>query len=237
MGNMQKSELASRLGTTIPTVLAFGILGAAVLGGCARSEVKAVSSRTVLNNESAPTSVIDTKIAQYQDLAKEFPDEPKYQERLSGLYREKDDFKKALYHIGKARKIDPKNPKYDYHEGQIYIGIGNFARAEKAYLRMVENSPEGKFTGPHFELAKLYMMDDRPVEAEAALMRCLKIDDKFSLPHYHLAQIARFNKDKKKAIHHYEEYLRLDGQLYREQALRMLYNLQPDLDPNRKKQS
>lgn len=203
-----------------------------LLLGCSQTSVRPLTTRNLFDDaDTKSTSIIDTKIAQYLDLAKEFPDEPKYQERLGRLYMEKEDFRNALKHMERAQKIDPENPKYPYLEGQVYLSIGNFRRAEGSYQRMIELTPEGNYTGPYFELATLYLLEDAPFKAEKALHKCLEIDQSFPLPHYHLAELALVRNDKRLAIHHYESYLRLNGTQHRDAVMRRLYDLQPAKRP------
>lgn len=206
-----------------------------LLAGCAETQVTPVSTRNLFDDAAGETtSVIDTKLDQYRGLARDYPKEAKYQERLSRLYMEKGDHKTALKHIHKAQKLEPTNAKYNYLEGQIFLTIGNFADAERAYLQMIENTPDGKYSGPYFELATLYLVEDRPIQAAKVLHKCLEVDESFPLPHYHLAEIAALKGEKKTAVHHYEEYLRLDGLRHREAAIRKLYSLQPDLEQRRR---
>ncbi|MGE3164675.1 MAG: tetratricopeptide repeat protein [Planctomycetota bacterium] len=209
----------------VPVLLVVGLLV-----GCAQTSVKPLTTRTLFDDEDGKsTSVVDTKIEQYLDLAKEFPDEPKYQERLGRLYMEKEDFRSALNHMKNAQKLQPDNPKFHYLEGQVYLSIGNFQRAEVAYQRMIELTPAGKYTGPYFELATLYLLEDQPVKAEKALHKCLEVDQSFPLPHYHLGELAEARNEMQLAIRHYESYLRLNGVQHRESVLRKLMTLQPKL--------
>ena len=124
----------------------FGVVSSVMfltlLVGCVTT-TKPITQSDLEAVEVDGSSFIDTKIRKYTQLAREFPEEPKYQERLARLHWENRDHQNALKHVAKARKLDAGNAKYDFIEGRIYLGIGNFNRAEKAYRRMIDHTPEG----------------------------------------------------------------------------------------------
>ncbi|MEM7166468.1 MAG: tetratricopeptide repeat protein [Planctomycetota bacterium] len=210
---------------------ALALLVVVSLVGCLQETVRPISSRTLLEEGRESTLLVDTKIAQYQELADEFPEEPKYRERLSQFYGRKGDYKQALRFIHEAQELDPDNPKYDYLEGRIFHGIGNYTSAEVCYREMIRKTPEGNYTGPYFELALLYLANEKPAAAKATFEKCLEIDPLFPQPHYHLAELALVRRDQKAAVQHLEEYLRLGGLSFHDEALQKLYRLQPEL-PN-----
>lgn len=204
------------------------------LSGCLEEKVVPISSRALLEEGKDRTLLVDTKIAQYAELADEFPDEPKYVERLSQLYDRKGDYKNALKYIHQAQTLDPTNPKYNYLEGRIYYGIGNFTSAEVCYQEMISKTPEGDYTGPYFELALLYLANEKPVAAQKAFEKCIEIDPLFAQPHYHLGELALSRKDQGAAVKYFEEYLRLDGLRFHDEALQRLYHLQPKIPGGRR---
>ena len=111
------------------------------------------------------TSFLDLRISKYSQLSKEFPEEPKYHERLARLYWSQKKHRAAFTHLSAARKLDPENAKYDFIEGRIHVGIGNYTGAEKAYKAMIAKTPEG-FAGPTYELGFLYLGIGREAEAK-----------------------------------------------------------------------
>lgn len=197
------------------------------VSGCVSQEVRPITERTILSDQGQTTTIVDTKIRQYEDLARDFPKEPKYLERLSEMYHSRNDYRTALQYIEKAQRLDPENPRYYFQEGRIYIGIGNFRMAETAYQKMVALTPEAKFTGPHMEMAHLYLAMERPELAEQQFARCVEIDPTFPLPHFHLGELALARRATDQAVEHFEQYLSKGGQRFQEETLQRLYALQP----------
>lgn len=213
----------------VPRVLGLCLLGWGLLGlcGCV-SSAQPISSVHFDNDvEADQTSIIDMKIDKYLSLSKEFPDEPKYHERLARLYWSIKDHRPALKHLSAARKLDPENAKYDFIEGRIHTGLENYVGAERAYKSMIAKTPEG-YAGPTYELGFLYMGIGRVPEAIEMFEKAIEIDPSLADPHFQLGEIwAR--RDKKRAIHHYEQYVQLGGRAFSDNAYRALDRLQPEL--------
>ena len=202
-------------------------MGFSNLCGCVSTTEPISNSRLMDGVKAGGTSILNLRISKYSQLSKEFPEEPKYHERLARLYWSQKKHRAAFTHLSAARKLDPENAKYDFIEGRIHVGIGNYTGAEKAYKAMIAKTPEG-FAGPTYELGFLYLGIGREAEAKTMFERALEIDPSLSEPHYQLGNIwAR--KDEKRAIYHYEEYLHLGGVGYQQDALRQLARLQPEL--------
>ncbi len=204
----------------------------AVPVGCVQTSTKPISVKEIADTEEGFHSAIDIKIVKYQELAREFPKVAKYQERLGRLYWAKEDHRNALVHLKKARKLDPRNPKYDYLEGKVYHSIGNFMLAEAAYKNMFKKVPEDKFSGLRKDFAQLYLDEGRYEEAKVQLERCLEIDSSFPLAHYLLGQLSLARGDQKKALEYFESYLRLGGVAHHDEVRQTLQRMQPELFSN-----
>ena len=170
--------------------LLLSLVALLLLAGCAGTETVVSSSQQVItDNEEGRASIFDVKIDKYEKLARDFPKEPRYQERLARYYWEKSDHQSALAALAKARKIDSDNPRYDYLAAQIYKSLGSYTAAEKSYLALIAATGEQQFSGPLFELAQLYVEMDRLDLARKYLDLCLQIDPTFGEPHYWIAGI------------------------------------------------
>ncbi|OUU20035.1 MAG: hypothetical protein CBC13_11120 [Planctomycetia bacterium TMED53] len=201
-----------------------------LLAGCAGSEKVISSSQQIITeNEEGRSTIVDVKIDKYEKLARDFPKEPRYQERLARYYWEKRDHQSALAALKKARRIDPNNPRYDYLAAQIYKSLGSYTAAERSYLALIESTGDQKYSGPLIELAQLYVDMDRLDLARKYLDLCLEVDPTFGEPHYWIATIYLKQGRRDLAIRSYERYLRVGNSARQEEVLQTLQALQPDL--------
>lgn len=206
------------------------LLALLLLAGCAGTETVVSSSQQIItDDEDGRSTIVDVKIDKYEKLARDFPKEPRYQERLARFYWEKRDHQSALGALEKARRIDRDNPRYDYLAAQIYKSLGSYSAAEKSYLALIAATGEQKFSGPIFELAQLYVDMDRLDLARKYLDLCLQIDPTFGEPHYWIAGIYLKQGRRELAIQSFERYLRVGNSSRQEEVLQTLQALQPDL--------
>ncbi len=212
--------------------LGLTVLVATGIAGCLSQSKRQISERAVTDEASDATTLSDLKLEQYQDLASEFPEEPKYQERIARIFWYQDDYKNALVHLDKARALDPENPKYDWMQARIYYAIGSHQNAERCYRNLIDKT-EDKYTGPDFELGCLYLFEGRNDLAEKQFQRCLEIDPAFPGAHYGLGQVALGRKDRDKAVQYFETYLKIGGTEHFEEVMRLLRGLQPELERTR----
>lgn len=195
--------------------------------GCVQTDV-VESSELIPNTDEGTSTVLDIKIDKYLALRKEFPEEPRYRERLARLFWMKKDHSKALRYLNEATRLDPENPKYAYLKGTIYMGIDNFRLAEAAFKEIVDG-PGKQFTGPYIQLADLCIREDRPDKALEYLEECRKVDPLFSTPHYYIGSIMWARGDKEKTLEHFEEYLRLGGGIHQDTVIQHLKRMQPGM--------
>ena len=199
--------------------------------GCVQQDVRTVKNDPIENSAEGRKSIIEIKIEKYKGLAKEFPKEPQYRERLARLYWIDKNHSKALENIEKARALDPDNSKYAYLAGTVYQGIGNYRLAEASFKELIEKAET--FTGPYLQLAEICLIQEREPEAIKYLVKCTEIDPVFATPYYYLGAISLRNQDEKQAIEHLEQYLRLGGGVYQEEVLQTLNGLQPNFRVHR----
>ncbi|MCI0651491.1 MAG: tetratricopeptide repeat protein [Planctomycetes bacterium] len=210
------------------SLLALGALLCAGAAGCVTSEKRVVGQRTMSDEPGESTSIVHTKIKEYTKLANQFPNEAKYRERLAALHWIAEDHESALEHLAEARELDPGDAKYDLMEARIYYSIGNYGSAEERYLSLIERVGD-EYDGPIYELAWLYMIDEKDALAERNFQRCLEINPKLAGAHYGLGEIMLKRNQSAQAIAHYEDYLRLGSGVHHDDVLKKLRRLQPGL--------
>ncbi|MEE2857937.1 MAG: tetratricopeptide repeat protein [Planctomycetota bacterium] len=209
--------------------LAVTIMALMLLTGCATQTIRPISQQVVIDSEESHSTILDVKLEKYNKLASDFPNEPRYQERLARIYWQQSDHDSALKALKKAQKIDPGNPRYNFIAAQIFEGIGSYTAAEKAYLAVIEASDGKEFSGPLLQLALLYIQMEKRDLAFQYLEECLEVDPIFAEPHYWIGRIHMSNKKREQAIQSFERYLRVGGTNRQKEVLQTLQALQPDL--------
>ena len=116
--------------------LLLSLLALLLLAGCAGTETVISSSQQIItDDEDGRSTIVDVKIQKYETLARDFPKEPRYQERLARYYWEKRDHQSALGALAKARKIDSDNPRYDYQSFSPLANRTDLNRQKYAILQ------------------------------------------------------------------------------------------------------
>jgi Tfp pilus assembly protein PilF len=88
------------------------------------------------------------------------------------------DFKKAITNYAAVTEVDPKNPAAYVNLGVALKGSGNYAEAEKVYLKAIEVAGSSGSAEAHFNLGVLYMKNlGRREDAKAQLKRYLQLAD------------------------------------------------------------
>ncbi len=212
------------------TLLLLPLVLGLFLAGCQTTTEEVLTQNVDFNSDSkgGTTSFLDGQVKKFQTYHDEYPEEPKYAIRLCQLSLESGDYKKALGFVEEAREVDEDNPQYDWMEGRIYYAIGNTVRAERAYKEMLRKSGDNTAL-PHLELGVFYYATQRPSKAQEQLEKCMMKDGSLPEPHYYLGEIATQMRDKKRAVHHFEKYLKLKGKAFAEDVITRLHQLQPEL--------
>ena len=72
-------------------------------------------------------------IREYKEAAKQDPASPQLQIELAILYQRHGEFTKALVHVGKALKIDPKNEEAHFLLAGLHVGLNQLQEAIAGY--------------------------------------------------------------------------------------------------------
>ncbi|MBI4575623.1 MAG: tetratricopeptide repeat protein [Planctomycetes bacterium] len=132
-----------------------------------------------------------------------------------------DEVERRLRLLEKEAQRRPKDPEPVYRQGRIYEAYGRLDAAQSCYERVLALTPPGRYTGPHYELGRVYAMRDLFGPAEEQFQACLAIppsgpDGLRSNPHYRdawfiLGHIYSFRGQPEQAASCYRQYLDLGG--------------------------
>jgi len=82
------------------------------------------------------------------------PDSDLIHNNLGKVYFKKQNFQKALHHIGEALRINPYLPQANYNMGMLLVGKGDMDRAVFFFTRAIEITPD--FAEARYALANTY---------------------------------------------------------------------------------
>lgn len=200
-----------------------------LVSGCSQTSVRPLKKELVPNTSEGRSTILEVKLEKYENLAKDFPKVASYQERLARIHFTMGNYSQAFRYLNRAKKLDPGNPRYDYFEGKIFVSLGNYPQAEVAFLQLLKNTENERYTGPYIELAKVCLLQERQRDAIQWLDKCLEIDPNYSTPHYYYGKVFYERGNREKAIKHFELYMRLGGSDYHDEVFQALQLLQPNV--------
>lgn len=116
--------------------------------------------------------------------------------------------KQAAHLYEEILDIDPEFAAAYINLGTLFYHQRQFARAEQFYRRAAEIDPE--YTMAHFDLGNVLDELKRPEEAIAAYRRALEITPGYADAHYNLGLAYETIGELRLALHHFQQYVRLD---------------------------
>jgi len=188
--------------------------------GCTTTTTGEYSFEFSEDNKS--NTILDTKLAQLQEEAKKYPKRSDLPFRIASVYYQKDEYNEAVKAIHQAIEIDPGEAKYHYHLGRVYMRMHELDKAEEAFRRSIEVMPPDRFTGGHGALGYVLCQEGKWDEALEQYKLCEQIDPDDPKNYYFIGCIYDIKKDRDRAIHYLNEYLRRGGSMFRANAFRML---------------
>lgn len=112
----------------------------------------------------------------------------------------------AAYH--KVLEIDPMHAAAHINLGTLYYNRQDFGRAEIHYRRAIESDP--RYALAYFDLGNVLDETGRVKEAVATYKTALQLAPTYADAHYNLALAYEKLREPRKALKHWQSYVRLD---------------------------
>lgn len=116
----------------------------------------------------------------------------------------------------RARRLSD-HPKLDEHEGLCLLKMGELARAEKCFDRMIQRSPDA--CEGYLYKGQLMLLQNRLLDAEAWLSKAIKRNPNSWSAFYYLAMLTDFHGQGEIAIRYAAQSIRLNPQHWTGHAL------------------
>ena len=148
------------------------------------------------------------KIVEYERAVKRKPANATTHYNLAVLLQRQGKLREAIKEYRKALSIEPRNAQACFNLGYSYDRLRMYDNAIKEYRKAIQYKPD--YVKAYNNLAAIYKTKGWYGKAIAVLTKALAIDSAYAQAHLGLGAIyADELKDRKKAIYHYQQYLRL----------------------------
>lgn len=115
----------------------------------------------------------------------------------------------AIEAYAKALELNPEAAGALVNLGTIYYRQRKFAEAEKYYCDAIAADPD--YPLAQFNLGNLYDEQNRLADAFERYRRALALNPGYADAHFNIALLCERTGDTLKAVHHWKNYLKLDG--------------------------
>ena len=128
---------------------------------------------------------------------------------LGLAYSMKGDFSQAMGHFQKCLEIQPSFTEAHNNLGSVYQEIGLLDNAEQEFLIASQDKSYSSKELPYYNLARLYLLKERPQEALAYIQKSIQINRRMVLAHNFEGIIYEKLNNFEKAIESYKEALKI----------------------------
>ena len=143
--------------------------------------------------------------SELDQLLSMFPNDKRVHEYAGNYYNyTAQEYDKALEHYAKCNELDPDFPPVYNSTGYLYIDMGNYTEAEKAfrnYIKLIPDEPN-----PYDSYAEFLLRQGRFDESIAQYEKAIDIDSTFTLAYAGSGDNYVFKKDFYKARKYYQLY-------------------------------
>jgi tetratricopeptide (TPR) repeat protein len=115
----------------------------------------------------------------------------------------------AIEAYSKALELNPQAAGALVNLGTIYYRQRKFVEAEKYYCEAIAADPD--YPLAQFNLGNLYDEQNRLADAFDRYRRALALNPSYADAHFNIALLCERTGDALKAVHHWKNYLKLDG--------------------------
>ena len=130
------------------------------------------------------------------------PENSKINNNLGMAYFFKNKKDKAFQHLQEALDLDEKNSDARINLASLYYRFGEYEKASKEYLKVLEDLIYKHQHRVYYGLALISLKQKRPLEARKHLQKAIEQKDDYCAAHFKLGELA------KKAYHYSEAYKR-----------------------------
>jgi Tfp pilus assembly protein PilF len=146
-------------------------------------------------------------IEEYKKAIELKPNYVEARQALGLVYFGKGDHEGARREFEKIIEIEPDNVVIYNNLGHLHETMKDYKKAEEYFRRAIDLMPDYDFALNN--LGEMYFRQGRWSESKVVLERALSVNPKSGRVHYFLAQIAEKQKDKPKAIEHWQKAIEL----------------------------
>jgi tetratricopeptide (TPR) repeat protein len=115
----------------------------------------------------------------------------------------------AIAFYEKVLQLDPKHAAAHINLGTLYYNRQDYKAAEEHYRRAIQI--DARYALAHFDLGNVLDETGRVAEAIQTYLTALQLAPTYADAHYNLALAYEKSKDPRKALKHWQAYVRLDS--------------------------
>src|SRR5437016_11331834 len=115
----------------------------------------------------------------------------------------------AIQTYQRVLELDPNDAAANINLGTLYYNRQEYTLAEKHYRRAIEVDP--RYALAHFDLGNVLDETGRVAEAIQTYLRALQLAPTYADAHYNLALAYEKLKEPRKALKHWQAYVKLDA--------------------------
>lgn len=115
----------------------------------------------------------------------------------------------AIVTYQRVLELDPQHAAAHINLGTLYYNRQEYQAAEQHYRRALEIDP--RYALAHFDLGNVLDETGRVAEAIQTYLTAIQLAPTYADAHYNLALAYEKTKDPRKALKHWQAYVRLDG--------------------------
>jgi tetratricopeptide (TPR) repeat protein len=159
-------------------------------------EEKVIASVPVTRNRIAPEQPVPDDVAELFSRGVALEEDPRNQLQAIAAYE-------------RVLELDPEHAAAHINLGTLYYNRQDYKAAEAHYRRALKIDP--RYALAHFDLGNVLDETGRVAEAIQTYLTALQLAPTYADAHYNLALAYEKTKDPRKALKHWQAYVKLDS--------------------------